>query len=181
MAEKWKPLYFEGLTKEISYKISDLGNIKKKEKDATKWNLVKQTLSRGSYVCFLRSAEKGKQLTLSVHRLVADFFLEKSSPKHKFVAHLDYDKTNNDVENLKWLTQEELIEHQKKEPGYPFNKLSNAKLTIEQVKEIKKRLLDPYVIISELAREFNIGATQIGYIRDGKRWAFVKIDEEETK
>ena len=66
----------------------------------------------------------------------------------------------------------------KKEPGYPFNKLNNAKLSIEQVKEIKRRLLDPHVVISQLAREFKIGATQISKIRDGKRWAFVKIDED---
>lgn len=44
--------------------------------------------------------------TKYVHRLVADTYLR--NPKHKSdVMHIDKDKSNNDIENLKWATHRE--------------------------------------------------------------------------
>lgn len=45
-----------------------------------------------------------------LHRLVAEFFLDKVDGK-TFVNHLDGDKTNNDVSNLEWVTQSENEKH----------------------------------------------------------------------
>jgi len=47
-----------------------------------------------------------------VHRLVATTFLPKSdNPDRKYVNHIDGDKTNNNVENLEWVTAFENTAH----------------------------------------------------------------------
>jgi hypothetical protein len=50
------------------------------------------------------------------HRLVADYFLKAATSKQTIVAHLDYNKLNNRVSNLKRMTPEENYEHQKGSP-----------------------------------------------------------------
>ena len=49
---------------------------------------------------------------ISVHRLVAETFLENPDMK-KCVDHIDRDKTNNDVSNLRWVTSQENLYNRK--------------------------------------------------------------------
>lgn len=44
---------------------------------------------------------KGKQF-VRIHVLVASYFVNKKSPEHKVVNHLDENKTNNYYKNLEW-------------------------------------------------------------------------------
>ena len=50
--------------------------------------------------------------TYSVHRLVAETFLENPDMK-KYIDHIDRDKTNNDVSNLRWVTSQENLYNRK--------------------------------------------------------------------
>lgn len=52
-----------------------------------------------------------------IHREVATYFLPEKLPEQTVVAHLDYNKRNNRVENLKWMTPEENQIHQSKSPN----------------------------------------------------------------
>lgn len=45
------------------------------------------------------------------HRVVAETFLSKPSEKHNVINHKDGNKTNNNVNNLEWVTQQENIQH----------------------------------------------------------------------
>ncbi len=63
-----------------------------------------------------------------VHRLVANAFLKAPKKTEVFVGHLNHDKLNNKVENLKWMTAEENYAHQLKNPALiKANKLRKAK------------------------------------------------------
>ena len=117
-----------------------------------------------------------------VHRLVAQYFLPKPSAKQKVIAHTDYNKLNNEAGNLKWMTPEDNYTHQKGSPhviedkvlrrSRPRDLTNTAKLTVDQVKQLKK-LLKKGGSLAPLARQFNITETQVLRIKRGENWAKV--------
>lgn len=118
-----------------------------------------------------------------VHRLVAENFLTPPSPEHTFVAHLDYDKLNNVVTNLKWMTKAENVAHQQKSPYVierkkirkenQYSDTKASKLTVTKVMFLKK-LLNEGKPIASLARQFKVTETQIIRIKRNENWAFVE-------
>jgi len=111
---------------------------------------------------------------------VADNFLEKPSDKHKFVVHLDFDKSNNNIQNLQWMTQEELNIHAKTSPLYKQAKGKRErhyKLTESKVKVIKKMLQsENRTRLRVIAKRFGISHTQLNRIRSGENWGSVQPD-----
>lgn len=55
-----------------------------------------------------------------IHRLVAEAFLYKPNGMN-YVNHKDYNKKNNDVENLEWCTQKVNIRHSSQNMRKPHN------------------------------------------------------------
>ena len=116
-----------------------------------------------------------------IHRFVAESFLEKPSPKHNLVAHIDFDKTNNRASNLKWMTRTENTEHQKNSPYVQaskknriFNPVRNenskvCKLTSTEVMFIKKKILQG-VPLRKLSKVFKVTETQLLRIKRGENW-----------
>ena len=97
LTEAWKPI--QGFPK---YQVSDLGRIKNIEsgriftgtKDAFGYKHVRLINPKGTYT--LRK----------VHRLVAEAFLPNPEGK-PIIDHIDGDKTNNALSNLRWFTYSE--------------------------------------------------------------------------
>jgi len=115
-----------------------------------------------------------------VHRLVADYFLPLPTSEQTIVAHLDHDKLNNRVSNLKWMTREENYQHQKSSPHVINDKQqrqqrqqsnpNRAKLTVTRVMLLKK-LLNEGKPIKQLVKFFKVTDTQIIRIKRGENWA----------
>lgn len=103
---------------------------------------------------------KGNRKYLSVHRLVATLFIENDR-NVKTVNHKDGNKLNNSVNNLEWVTYQENLKHAR-DTG-----LLNTKIT----KEIAEKIYKDTGSLRFLAKKYNIGKTQVGYIKQGKRWA----------
>lgn len=107
--EIWKPVVgYEGL-----YEVSNLGNVKAVEKIVghptgqcrRPEKMIKlQNNSYGYYVVNL--SKDGKPHTKGVHILVAEAFLEKPEGKCE-VDHINRNRKDNRVENLKWCTHKE--------------------------------------------------------------------------
>lgn len=118
-----------------------------------------------------------------IHRLVADYFLPKPAPEQTIVAHLDFDKLNNRVANLKWMTPEENYEHQKSSPyvikekqdrQYRRKGSSRAtKLSVTKVMLLKK-LLKQGKPMKQLVRQFKVTDTQIFRIKRGENWGDIE-------
>ncbi len=118
-----------------------------------------------------------------VHRMVADYFLKKPKEDQTIVGHLDFDKLNNKLDNLKWMTPEENYAHQKLSPHVIKEKLDrktrrkelhpNTKLTTTKVMLLKKLLLQDKPM-KQLVKQFKVTPTQILRIKRGENWGDVE-------
>ncbi|MEO7045770.1 MAG: NUMOD4 domain-containing protein [Ferruginibacter sp.] len=113
------------------------------------------------------------------HRLVADYFLKAATSKQTIVAHLDYNKLNNRVSNLKRMTPEENYEHQKGSPYVIKEKKERRlrhnentrtiKLTVTKVMLLKK-LLNEGKPMKQLVKQFKVTDIHILRIKRGENW-----------
>ena len=121
-----------------------------------------------------------------IHRLVAAYFLPAPRPDQTIVAHLDYNKLNNSVTNLRWMNQEEHSLHQSKNPKVIAEKkwrkykqkprAKGMKLTSSQVIHIKLQLRRKKPA-RQIARQFGISEMQVWRIKSGENWSSVKIPD----
>ena len=121
-----------------------------------------------------------------IHRLVAAYFLPAPRPDQTIVAHLDYNKLNNSVTNLRWMNQEEHSLHQSKNPKVIAEKkwrkykqkprAKGMKLTASQVIHIKLQLRRKKPA-KQIARQFGISEMQVWRIKSGENWSSVKIPD----
>lgn len=121
-----------------------------------------------------------------IHRLVADYFLNKPRSAQTIVAHLDFDKLNNRSNNLKWMTPEENYAHQQNSPYVIKEKQERklgtrtntkvAKLTVTKVMLLKK-MLNQNKPMKQLVKQFKITDTQILRIKRGENWKYIPAAE----
>jgi hypothetical protein len=102
------------------YQVSDMGNVRSKDRYVNNSRCNTQRLIKGKVlakinymgydcVCFLVRGVI-KQKTAKVHRMVAQAFIENVDNK-PCVNHKDGNKLNNDVDNLEWVTYSENAIH----------------------------------------------------------------------
>ena len=177
----WKPLQFPGwkhLRKK--YALSSHGRIASYYADVTAdGKLLEGSLTTGYRTLNLH--RPGNNGTLYIHRELARLFLSKKSPKHKYVIHVNHNKTDNSVKNLKWATLEDMIDHQQKSPAkiaykkVQANRKTGLKLNADQVKGIKKVLgnKNRNVTIKQLAEKYGVSEMTMYRIKSGENWGRV--------
>lgn len=181
ISEKWLPIVIdiEGVEKPPRYEVSNFGRLRSLQSDEN------GTIIKGSVIQGYRSLNvrlpKGKSFNRYIHKLVAEFFVEKASENHRFVIHKDFDKQNNHFMNLRWVTKEEMIEHNRENPSVknkPVPKrTANYKLTETKVIMIKKLLKNENNRLKMIARQFGITHTQLNRIRSGENWGHVVLED----
>jgi len=179
-AEKWTPIVIdvEGVEHPPRYEVSNFGRLRSFQ-NSEKGDIIKGSVIQGYKSLNIR-LPKGKSFNRYVHKLVAETFVEKPSIDHKFVIHLDFDKMSNHFENLRWVTKDEMVAHNKLNPAV-INKpiprrTKNYKLTETKVKMIKKMLQHDSTRLKMIAKQFGITHTQLNRIRSGENWGYVTID-----
>ncbi len=126
----------------------------------------------------VKKNEPKKFKTFYLHKVVASHFLEQG--EGIFVIHLNYDKMNNHIDNLKWATKREKELHQWKNPKFieakKKNKRSYAKLSENNVRLIKKMINDPNrrTRLRIIAKRFGITTMQLRRIKTGENWADIQ-------
>ena len=110
------------------YTIDDIGNI------YSKGNKMSPYKINSGYLA-IKLRNRGKILSCLIHRLVAEYFLE--GDRSLVVDHIDGDRLNNNVRNLRYCTQKENINYK----GNEYNSgicHYKSKFTIEEAKRIRK-------------------------------------------
>ncbi|MBN1598906.1 MAG: HNH endonuclease [Bacteroidales bacterium] len=183
--ERWKAVHFEGIHPEEKYELSNYGRIRRMDPKSAEWKINKPANVNGyAYFSFRTiTDENGKnRITKSLHRLVADLFLKYIDDDHNNVIHLDFNKWNNHVSNLRWATKKEMFEHSRKSPRTKIaiekrkGEITNSKLTETEVIRLKKKLKRGKNPLYKIAKEFGITHTQLNRIRRGENWGHIKID-----
>lgn len=177
--EVWKDIF--GL--EGKYQISNLGRVRSVERYVSNHTgilkvnsriLKQQTNHKGYRV--IRVVDSGKKITKSVHRLVANAFLPIVYGKNQ-VNHKDGNKSNNNIENLEWCTNQEnqlhairlgLNNHSKYDSGRKKRKVKQIDLETRKVIKI----FDSLAEAERMTKTRNIGACCQGKRRSANGYAW---------
>jgi len=176
--EKWKVINFNKGIFRCEYAISDRGRLVSYTTSIQEGTLLKGTLM-GGYPT-LKLKPDGRNMTLFIHRLVAEAFLNRRNDKYAYVIHLNYNKEDNQASNLRWATKEEMEKHQQKSPAVlayrSINRKKGHKLTDVVVKKIKQMITDKKRVktMKQIADSFGISEMQLYRIKSGESWAHVK-------
>ncbi len=177
--EKWKTYKLEGSITGEYFKISNYGRVVRRFSENEEEKPYSAKPVNGYDVINIRISGK-KKYTKYLHKIVAELFLE--NPENKaFVVHLDYNKLNNHISNLKWVTRSELTKHHFKNPEVILSKEKRkinqpyAKLSEGKVKLIKRKIFDPNrrTRLKMIAKQFGISEMQLWRIKSGENWGHV--------
>lgn len=160
-----------------NYSVSNLGNIRN---DKTGVILSDRIRGKGyKSVALYKKGCKGKQTNLSTHRLVAIHFIPNPDDLPQ-VDHIDNNKSNNKVTNLRWVdnsfNQRNVLKYKRQcssiYKGVSLNKKSNIWIA-EIMVNYKKMHLGSYKTEKEAGLAYN------NYILENNLSHFVlnKIDE----
>jgi len=144
--EKWKTIKdYE------KYEVSSKGNVRIIE---TK-ELIKSRIANDGYILISLCYNK-KQKSFLAHRLVAEAFIENTDKKPS-VDHIDRNRSNNNLNNLRWATHKEQCENriQQKKPARKNNR-KIARIAIDNENNIKiyeniDKVID-FIIKKELSK-----------------------------
>ena len=172
----------------LRYAISNYGRMVSFSDEIKYGRLLKGMYSDG-YKVFRFKIYRGTKIINShffIYKLVAQYFIPKTSDDQDFVIHLDHKRSNDDARNLKWVTAAERLDHIRKSPAViearkavrEHNvKWAGLKLTETRVMLIKKMLADPKRKTRQkmIARQFGVSEMQISRIKSGENWGNVKF------
>lgn len=178
--ETWKDIAdYEGL-----YKVSSHGKVY----SCITGKILNTRLSSSGYLK-VQLYKNNQPKTVYIHRLVASSFLDKKSENLE-VNHIDGNKTNNNIENLEWVTKSENQIHaiknnlRKSSPMLGKTGRKNPKSKPVLQFSMQGKFLAEYACISEAARSVNCKHSSISACLSGRKktaagyvWKHKQADE----
>lgn len=163
MSDNYKIANYYGL----NYKIYDDGTIV-----GPKRGIVKQRKNSDGYMeCTLGSLEN-RHARVKVHRIIAEQFVPNPLNLPE-VNHIDYDRKNNNANNLEWITHQDNIKHSAKVGHYKNSKTGEnngrAKITWDIANSIRELYGDGHSI-AEIARKYDLNDGLVGNVVHNRTW-----------
>jgi hypothetical protein len=112
-------------------------------------------IPNNGYVSVSLPDSNGKYNKVGVHRLVAKTYIQKPENKPE-VNHKDFNRANNTIENLEWVTTKENIRH-----------ASGASDVVMEIKD----MISNGMRNKDIALSLNVPPSYVSMIRNGHRWA----------
>lgn len=151
--------FFKKINGYDNYYISNFGRV-----ISTKFNKIKylkQSVSAGYY--YINICQNGKHKLKHIHRLVAETFIDNPN-NHLQVDHIDGDRTNNNIENLRWVTPQGNQHNRRTAKGYYWCKRTNKWKA--QIYLNYKNIHLGYFDLEEDARQAYLNAKEIYHVID---------------
>lgn len=175
----------------IQKEISEIKKLKKIETEtAERLNLLSTEKNKliKKRSNFIKSSDLKRTINFHflIHRAVAELFIVKENEAQNIVIHKDFNKNNNIVDNLSWVTEEEAFSRYAMHPHYALKrfeekiygkkapKVAYSKLTENEVLYIKNKLMAGKTTLRKLAQQFGVSDMQIHRIKTGENWSHVK-------
>lgn len=111
------PIKYPGIEISDRYELYPDGRVLNKDRG----RFLKPMKNNRGYCRYELVDVEGKHNVIGVQRLVAENYLMKSSEDADKIIFLDYDPTNFNAYNLRWVTPKEQIEYQKRTGRYGLN------------------------------------------------------------
>jgi hypothetical protein len=160
--EEWKDIQgYEG-----KYQISSFGRVR----NIQKGNFLNPSPNYKGYLR-VNLWKNGGYKTKVVHRLVCKAFLDNPDNKPQ-VNHIDGDKTNNKLQNLEWVTNDENKKHAVKlglTARMPGTKNGRCKITEDTAKGIIRDLKSGMRNI-DIVNKYKVTKDTVSNIKRKKAW-----------
>lgn len=153
-----------------NYEVNQFGEVRHKQRQ----HILKPRSNNGGYL-YVNFKVNGKNTNFAVHRIVANAFIPNPNG-YTEVNHKDYDKTNNCVENLEWVSSSQNKSH-------AFLKKENKDSRGKAVNQFDRNgnFLATYASVSEAAEKIGCSVAAISNCclgrsktSQGYRWSFVE-------
>lgn len=168
--EVWKDVKgYEGI-----YKVSNFGRVKSLGNEfSRKERLLKPSLQSKGYLTVVLQKNGIRNMVL-VHRLVAEYFV--SNPLNKpQVNHINGVKTDNNIENLEWVSHRENLDHAIKN-NLTLKGEENRNSKLKDVDVVKIHfLLQKGITTKELSESYNVSYSTIDGIRTNRYWKHLNL------
>lgn len=146
------------------YEVNELGQVR----HAIKKNILKGYHTKTGYVRFCMYDADMKRHDLYCHVMVATEFIPNPDPEHLTeVNHINFNKDDNNVENLEWVSHDDNMEHWRE--AQEFYTINELELKVNKNRYQVKVPVAQYSLDGELIKIFP-SYTQAGKelgIRDG--------------
>lgn len=155
------------------YQVSNFGNVKSLERWTNGRYFPERSFkptykSKHLNLVLRKPNEKPKSIHLARVVLMA---FDRMPKENEQARHLDGNPLNCCIDNLQWGTYQENVLD-----VFNMNDAKQARLTVEQVKEIKKKLSEGYTRsdLQKLEKEYNVGRTTMWNIATGRTWKWIE-------
>ena len=139
---------------------------------STKSDIYLKSFPNTSGYLMVDVLKDGKTTTRTVHRMVLETYV-CDMPKGMECRHLDGNRTNNSLSNLRWGTKQENMDDMKKHCLENGTATGHSKLTPEDVRLIRK-LCKKGLFQRVVGEMFGVGQACISLIVNNKHWKWVK-------
>lgn len=150
------------------YSVDEYGNVYN-----DKGLKLKPQINRDGYATYnLFNRESKKFCHKRANRLVAEAFIPNPD-NLPIVHHIDHDKLNNHVSNLKWVTP---LENTQESLKYQPEKHRHRATVDDEVVHGICRMIENYCTNKDIMDKYGVGVDLIRHIRSGNSWTHISCN-----